>query len=100
MLLKELMGRSANGFSGSLGKSHRMPGRIAHDLALRYVADIAPPKGELHNALALAGKQCPARSSLRVLFDAVNVIGEVIEPHRAEFLGPCRRNKVRLPLQP
>lgn len=76
-----------------------MPCRVAHEFALRYVGDIPPPKGELHNALALAGKQCPARTGLRVLLDAVNVIVDVIEAHRAKFLGPCRRNRVRLPLQ-
>ena len=56
-----------------------MPCRVAHEFALRYVGDIAPPKGELHNALALAGKQCLARAGLGVLLDAVNVTGVVSE---------------------
>jgi len=50
------------GLSSSLGKFEGMPRGIAHEFAVRYVTDIAPPKGELHNALALLGEECPARA--------------------------------------
>jgi hypothetical protein len=35
------------------------------------------------------GEECPAGASLRVLLDTVNAVGDEIESHRSELLGPC-----------
>ena len=79
----EAMGAARQRLSGSLRKPHRVTCRVAHKFAFRNVADVAPPKGKLHDALALAGEECRARSGFRVLLDAVDVVGEILKAHRA-----------------
>lgn len=69
-----LIGAEQSRISGSLGKPNGMPRRIAHEFALRYVGDIAPPEGDLHNALALSCEKRPAGTGFRILLDAVNVV--------------------------